>query len=61
MSINLSATSEQVLEYELRDRDRENWSKHNKQAINQLNKLADENGLFSDSYRNLKEPKQGTQ
>ena len=53
LKINLSATLEQALENELRDRERENWSKHNKQAIKQLNKLADENGLFSDSYRKV--------
>ncbi len=51
LKINLSATLEQALEYELRKAERENWRKKNKKAISTLNQLADKNGLFSDAYR----------
>jgi len=33
--------------------ERDTWLKENKQAINSLNDLSEENGLFSDSYRNF--------
>ena len=51
--INLSATLEHALESELRKTERENWLKDNKSAIDSLNKLVDQNGLFSDKYRNF--------
>ncbi len=51
--INLSATLEHALESELRKTERENWLKDNKDAIDSLNKLAEQNGLFSDKYRNF--------
>ncbi len=51
--INLSATLEHALESELRRTERENWLKENKSAINSLNKLVDQNGLFSDKYRDF--------
>ena len=51
LKINLSATLEQALEYELRKAELENWRKKNKKAISALNQLADKNGLFSDTYR----------
>lgn len=51
LNINLSATLEQALEAELRKVERESWQKNNKQAIDELNKLADTHGLFSDAYR----------
>lgn len=49
--INLSATLEHALESELRKVERENWLNNNKKAIDSLNKLVEENGLFSDKYR----------
>jgi antitoxin CcdA len=49
--INLSATLEHALESELRKTERENWLKDNKNAIDSLNKLVEQNGLFSDKYR----------
>jgi antitoxin CcdA len=51
--INLSATLEHALESELRKTERENWLKDNKDAIDSLNMLAEQNGLFSDKYRNF--------
>jgi len=51
--INLSATLEQALESELRKRERDNWLKNNKNAINSLNKLVEKNGLFADKYRHF--------
>ena len=53
LNINLSATLERALEDELRKTEQENWRSANKKAIDELNKLADKNGLFSDSYRVL--------
>lgn len=51
--INLSATLERALKDELRKAERNNWLKNNKKAINELNKLANNNGLFSDAYRDF--------
>ena len=51
--INLSATLENALEQELRKRERDKWLKENKNAIESLNKLVEENGLFSDKYRDF--------
>ncbi len=53
LNINLSATLEHALEDELRKSERDCWLKNNKKAISELNKLADNNGLFSDAYRNF--------
>ncbi len=53
LNINLSATLEHALEDELRKAEQDNWLKSNKKAINELNKLAKKNGLFSDSYRSF--------
>lgn len=53
LSINLSATLEHALELELRKAERENWLKNNKDAIDELNKLAEKNGLFSDAFRDI--------
>ena len=49
--INLSATLEQALEAQLKKVARETWLEENKEALNSLNEFADENGLFSDSFR----------
>lgn len=51
--INLSATLENALEQELRKRERDKWLKENKNTIESLNKLVEENGLFSDKYRDF--------
>ncbi len=53
LKINLSATLEHALEDELRKYERSNWLENNKKAINELNKLANSNGLFSDAYRDF--------
>ena len=53
LNINLSATLEQALMQQVKQVVRETWLKENKQALNSLNDLAEENGLFSDSYRNF--------
>ncbi|VAX08936.1 hypothetical protein MNBD_GAMMA26-2191 [hydrothermal vent metagenome] len=53
LKINLSATLEHALKSELRKSERDNWLKNNKRAINELNELANNNGLFSDAYRDL--------
>ena len=51
LNINLSATLERALMQQVKQAERESWLKENKEALNTLNDLADENGLFSDSYR----------
>lgn len=51
LNINLSATLEQALVEQVKKFARETWLKENKQALSLLNDLAEENGLFSDSYR----------
>lgn len=51
--INLSSTLELALESELRKTERENWLKDNKRAIESLNTLVEQNGLFSDKFRNF--------
>lgn len=53
LKINLSATLEHALAQQVKKAATENWLKDNKKALEHLNELADENGLFSDSYREL--------
>jgi len=53
LNINLSATLEHALMQQVKKVERDLWLKENKQAINSLNDLSEENGLFSDSYRNF--------
>ncbi len=53
LNINLSATLEHALMQQVKKVAREAWLKENKQALNSLNDLTEENGLFSDSYRNF--------
>lgn len=53
LKINLSAALESTLEAQVRLSTREKWLKDNKKAIASLNDLAENNGLFSDSYRDL--------
>ena len=49
--INLSATLERALAQQLRQTERENWKNENREAIEALNDLVEEHGLFSDSFR----------
>jgi antitoxin CcdA len=53
LKINLSATLEAALEAKVRSSTRKKWLKENKKALASLNELAEDNGLFSDSYRDL--------
>ncbi len=53
LKINLSAALEAALEAKVRLSSREKWLKKNKKALASLNELAENNGLFSDSYRDL--------
>lgn len=53
LKINLSATLEHALEREVRNAERDKWLINNKKAIDELNILADKNGLFSDAYRDF--------
>ena len=53
MKINLSATLEKALIAEIRNAEKEKWLKRNKKAISALNNLAEQKGLFSDSFREL--------
>ena len=51
LKINLSSTLEHALDKQVRLLERKNWLNENRQAIQELNTLAEENGLFSDSFR----------
>lgn len=53
MNINLSATLEKALIAEIKNAEKEKWLKRNKKAISALNNLAEQKGLFSDSFRQL--------
>ena len=53
MKINLSATLEKALVAEIKNIEKEKWLKRNKKAMAALNQLADQKGLFSDSFREL--------
>ncbi len=53
LEINLSATLENALAQKVRKAAREDWLVENEEAINALNDLAENNGLFSDLYREL--------
>lgn len=53
MKINLSATLEKALVAEIRKAEKVKWIKRNKKAISALNDLAEQKGLFSDSFREL--------
>ena len=51
LNINLSATMEKALEQEVSKKLREEWVENNTDAVDACNKLTEEFGLFSDSYR----------
>jgi len=53
MNINLSATLEKALVAEIKDAEKQKWLKRNKKSMAALNNLAEQKGLFSDSYRDL--------
>ena len=53
LKLNLSATLESALAHEVRKAERVQWLKQNQKAIAASNALAEENGLFADSYRTL--------
>jgi len=53
LNINLSATLEHALAQQVRKEARKDWLIKNKEAITTLNDLAENNGLFSDLYREL--------
>jgi len=51
LHINLSATLEEALSKEVRQRKRQQWLEDNKLAIESCNDLVETNGMFSDAYR----------
>lgn len=51
LKINLSATLEKALQLEVNAKLREEWIEQNSEAVEACNKLTEEHGLFSDSYR----------
>ncbi len=51
LKVNLSATLELALESEIRKSKKDKWIEDNKNAIENCNNLADENGLFADKHR----------
>lgn len=51
LKINLSATLEQALINEVRERQRAQWREENKEAIEACNVFAEKNGLFADKHR----------
>jgi antitoxin CcdA len=50
-NINLSKTLEERLEQLLKTRDREEWLKENREAIEAANKFVEDKGLWSDGLR----------
>ncbi len=51
LNINLSATLEQALKEQLALTEAERWKQDNRNAIKAYNEFVDENGCFSDEYR----------
>ena len=51
--INLSANFENTLEKLLKEKEKENWQKENKEAISSYNKRISEEGTFSDGLRSF--------
>lgn len=49
--INFSQTLAKAVKAELKSRANEKWQRDNAAALDYLNKLSDEHGLFSDEYR----------
>ena len=53
LKINLSATLEQVLKGKLAKNEEKEWSLQNKHSIVAYNDFVEENGCFSDDYRDF--------
>lgn len=53
LNINLSATLEQALQDKLKAVEADKWQKDNVQAIAAYNQFIEENGCFSDDYRDV--------
>lgn len=53
LKLNLSATLENALADEVRKAERAQWLRRNQDAIDAANKLAEEMGLFADSYKTI--------
>jgi|TARA_R110000868_G_scaffold23142_6_gene93883 antitoxin CcdA len=53
LNINLSATLEQALQDKLKAVEADKWQKDNVQAISAYNQFVEENGCFSDDYRDV--------
>ena len=53
LKLNLSATLEKALAREVKAAERLQWLEKNKNAIQAANNLAEEKGLFTNSYRTL--------
>ncbi len=53
LNINISATLEQALRNELALVEAKSWANSNKTAIKAYNRFIDENGCFSDEFRNF--------
>ena len=51
LKINLSATFEKALENQLAEAEAKKWATENKAAIRAYNDFVDENGCFSDEFR----------
>lgn len=51
LNINLSATLEQTLKDKLKSIEAKKWVKENKNAIQAYNDFVDDNGCFSDEFR----------
>lgn len=52
-SINLSATLEEALTQQLKQRQRELWRRQNAKAIQAYNRFVKEQGVFSDELRSF--------
>lgn len=53
LNVNLSATLEQALNDKLALLETEKWKAENKMAISAYNQYVEENGCFSDEFRDL--------
>lgn len=51
LNINLSATMEKALEFEVSQRLKAEWLEKNADAIAACNELTEKHGLFSDAFR----------
>jgi antitoxin CcdA len=50
-NVHTQKTTEKALEQEVSKKRREEWIENNTEAVDACNKLTEEFGLFSDSYR----------